>query len=78
MKKLVFFEAQKLKGNLLQLMDLDILGPVSSPIFKIKNNYRTRLLIRSKTDDFIQKKLREILRKINISKKLNLRLMLTL
>ncbi len=71
-EKVSFLEAQKLKGNLLQLMDLDILGPVSSPIFKIKNNYRTRLLIRSKTDDFIQKKLREILRKINISKKIKL------
>ncbi len=71
-EKVSFLEAQKLKGNLLQLKDLDILGPVSSPIFKIKNNYRTRLLIRSKTDDFIQKKLREILRKINISKKIKL------
>ena len=65
-------EAQKLKRNLLQLKNLDILGPVSSPIFKIKNNYRTRLLIRFRTNDFVQRKLSKILKKINISKKIKL------
>ena len=43
------FEAQKIK-NLSALKYLEIMGPVSSPIFKIKNNYRTRLLLRSKNN----------------------------
>ena len=37
------------------LNGVDILGPVSSPIFKIKNKYRTRLLLRSKSNVLIQK-----------------------
>ena len=48
------------------------MGPVSSPIFKIKNNYRTRLLLRSKNNLFIQKDIAKILKKINLSKKIKL------
>ena len=48
------------------------MGPVTSPIFKIKNKYRTRLLLRSNSNIFIQKKIKKILRKINISKKIKL------
>ena len=48
------------------------MGPVTSPIFKIKNKYRTRLLLRSDNQVFIQKKIRRILKSINISKKIKL------
>ena len=48
------------------------MGPVSSPIFKIKNKYRTRLLLRSNSNIFIQKDISKILKKINISKKIKL------
>ena len=48
------------------------MGPVTSPIFKIKNKYRTRLLLRSKSNLFIQKKVAKILKKINLSKKIKL------
>jgi len=67
-----YFEAQKIKRSLSLLKGVDIMGPVSSPIFKIKNKYRTRLLLRSKSNIFIQKDISEILKKINISKKIKL------
>ena len=67
-----YLEAQKIKRGLSQLKDVDIMGPVSSPIFKIKNKYRTRLLLRSKSNIFIQKDISKVLKKINISKKIKL------
>ena len=66
------FEAQKIKKNLSALKYLEIMGPVSSPIFKIKNKYRTRLLLRSKINLFVQKDIAKILKKINLSKKIKL------
>ena len=66
------FEAQNIKKNLSALKYLEIMGPVSSPIFKIKNNYRTRLLLRSKNNLFVQKHIAKILKKINLSKKIKL------
>jgi len=67
-----FLEAQKIKKNLLSLKNIEVLGPVTSPIFKIKNKYRTRLLLRSKSNFLIQKEIDKILKKINLSKKIKL------
>ena len=67
-----FLEAQKIKKNLSSLQNTEVMGPVTSPIFKIKNKYRTRLLLRSKSNLFIQKKVAKILKKINLSKKIKL------
>ncbi len=67
-----FLEAQKIKKILLTLQNVEVMGPVTSPIFKIKNKYRTRLLLRSNTNLFIQKQLAKILKKINLSKKIKL------
>jgi len=67
-----FLEAQKIKKNLSSLQNIEVMGPVSSPIFKIKNKYRTRLLLRSKSNLFIQKEVAKILKKINLSKKIKL------
>ncbi len=67
-----YLEAQKIKKGLSLIKDVEIMGPVSSPIFKIKNKYRTRLLLRSKTNIIIQKNINKILKKINISKKIKL------
>ena len=67
-----FLEAQKIKRVLSSLRNVEIMGPVTSPIFKIKNKYRTRLLLRSNKDLFPQKKISKILRTINISKKIKL------
>jgi len=67
-----FLEAQKIKKSLSLLKNIDVMGPVTSPIFKIKNKYRTRLLLRSDNSVFIQKKISRILKTINISKKIKL------
>ena len=67
-----FLEAQKIKKGLLSIKMTDVMGPVSSPIFKIKNRYRTRLLLRSNNNIFVQKEVSKILKKINISKKIKL------
>ena len=67
-----FLEAQKIKKNLLSLQKTEVMGPVTSPIFKIKNKYRTRLLLRSKSNLFVQKEVAKILKKINLSKKIKL------
>ena len=52
--------------------NLEVLGPVDSPIFRVKKMYRTRLLLRSKNEIFIQKKLIKILDKMKISSKIKL------
>ena len=67
-----FLEAQNIKKNLSQIKNIDIMGPVSSPIFKVKNKYRTRLLLRFDNRLFIQRLISKILKKINISKKIKL------
>ena len=67
-----FHGALEIKKILLSIKDLQILGPVNSPIFRIKKNFRTRLLIRSKTDNLIQKKVGAILESLKISKKIKL------
>ena len=64
--------AKEIKRKLDNLNGLDILGPVDSPIFKIKKKYRTRLLLRSKSPNLIQKKIRDILENLHISKKIKL------
>jgi Primosomal protein N'' (replication factor Y) - superfamily II helicase len=71
-EKVSFSEAQKIKKSLSSLKNVEVMGPVTSPIFKIKNKYRTRLLLRSDNQVFIQKKIRRILKSINISKKIKL------
>ena len=43
-----------------------------SPIFKVKNRYRTRLLLRFNSNLFVQKLVSKMLKKINISKKIKL------
>ena len=67
-----FLEAQKIKKNLLLLKDIEVMGPVTSPIFKIKNKYRIRLLLKSPSNVLVQKKISRILKNLNISKKIKL------
>ena len=51
-----FRAAQEIKKKLTAIEELEDLGPVDSPILKIKKKYRTRLLLRSKNTNLIQKK----------------------
>ena len=50
-------DAYKLRDHLNKYLNAKILGPVSAPIYKIKKNFRFRLLIRSKKNVQIQKDL---------------------
>ena len=67
-----FRAAQEIKKKLSTISQLDVLGPVDSPIFKIKKKYRTRLLLRSKNSNLIQKNVGRILENLTISKKIKL------
>ena len=49
--------AREIKVKLSKLNNLEILGPVDSPLLKIKKNFRTRLLIRFNNQNIAQKKL---------------------
>jgi len=64
--------AQEIKKKLSVLSELDVLGPVDSPVFRIKRKFRTRLLLRSKNRDLIQKKVGKIIENLTISKKIKL------
>ena len=64
--------AQEIKRKLLKIDNFEVLGPVSSPVFKVKNKYRTRLLIRCNYDNLIQKKVGKILENLKISKRIKL------
>jgi len=64
--------AQEIKKKLSIISQLDVLGPVDSPIFKVKKKYRTRLLLRSKNSSLIQKSVGKILDNLTISKKIKL------
>ncbi len=58
LKKESFILQEKLDKNL----NCKVLGPVEAPIFKIKKNYRNRILIRAQKDMNIQKKLSDVLK----------------
>jgi len=59
-------EALKIKNQITKDIEEEILGPVNAPIFKLNQKYRCRLLLRSKKNILIQKKLAKILKKIKI------------
>jgi primosomal protein N' (replication factor Y) len=67
-----FRAAKEIKKKLNTISQLDVLGPVDSPIFKVKKKYRTRLLLRSKNSNLIQKNVGKILDNLTISKKIKL------
>ena len=67
-----FRAAQEIKKKLSILVELEVLGPVDSPIFRVKKKFRTRLLLRSKNNNLIQKKVGKIIENLTISKKIKL------
>ena len=48
------------------------MGPVDSPLLKIKRKFRSRLLIRYNGKSLIQKKITKLLNTLKISKKIKL------
>ncbi len=55
--------AYELKNLLSKNLSEKVLGPVTAPIYRIKNQYRQRILIRAKKSTKIQKKLLKLLKK---------------
>ncbi len=71
-KELSLIGAKEIKKKIQNIEGLEVLGPVDSPVFRVKKMFRTRLLLRSKSEIFIQKKLIKFLDKIRISSKIKL------
>ena len=63
---------REIKVKLSKLNNLEILGPVDSPLLKIKKNFRTRLLIRFNNQNIAQKKIANVLNRLKISSKIKL------
>jgi primosomal protein N' (replication factor Y) len=55
-----------------QSLNDKILGPVNAPIYRVRQKYRQRLLIRSKKGTNIQKRLGEILITYKLPKEIKL------
>ena len=68
-----FRGAQEIKNEILKKTNLEILGPVDSPLHKVRKNFRTRLLI--KTDQ--KKENKELLEKCLDSLKISPKIKLT-
>ena len=62
-EKKIEFEANKFKNFIEKYVEGKILGPVNSPIFRLKRKYRMRLLIRSKKTLYIQKSISKAISK---------------
>ncbi len=64
--------AKEIKIKLNQINGLEILGPIDSPLFKIKKQFRSRLLIKFHNQKLIQKRITNLLNKLKISSKIKL------
>ena len=64
--------AREIKNHLKKIDSIEILGPVDSPFLKIKNKFRSRLLIRFNGKSLIQKKISKIIESLKISNKIKL------
>ena len=64
--------AIEIKKKLNQIEHIEILGPVDSPLLKIKKYFRTRLLIKFDNQRLMQKKIANLLNKLKISSKIKL------
>ena len=71
-KEYSFQGALEIKKKVEKLSNIQILGPVDSPIFKKNKKYRTRLLIRSRSNNMCQKSLAKVLENLKISGKIKL------
>ena len=64
--------AREIKNKLNQLNDIEVLGPIDSPLLKIKKNFRSRLLVRFNNRFLMQKKITNVLNRLKISSKIKL------
>ena len=64
--------AIEIKKKLNKIKDIEILGPVDSPLLRIKKYFRTRLLIKFDNQRLMQKKIANLLNNLKISSKIKL------
>ena len=64
--------ARDIKKHLKKINEIEVLGPVDSPLLKIKKKFRSRLLIRFCGKSLIQKKITKLLNTLKISSKIKL------
>ena len=64
--------AKEIKTQLKKIENIEIMGPVDSPLLKIKKRFRSRLLIRFNNKDLMQKKINRLLKTLKISSKIKL------
>ena len=64
--------AREIKTHLNKIDGLEIMGPVDSPLLKIKKKFRSRLLIRFGVKSLKQKMVSELLNSLKISSKIKL------
>ena len=70
--KLSLQGAREIKVKLTQIDNLEVLGPVDSPLLKVKKNFRSRLLIKFNNQFLMQKKIAKVLNGLKISSKIKL------
>ena len=70
--KLSLQGAKEIKLKLCNIENLEVLGPVDSPLFKIKRNFRSRLLLRFNSQSMMQKKIANVINALKISSKIKL------
>ena len=64
--------AREIKTQLKKIDNIEVLGPVDSPLLKIKKNFRSRLLLRINSGVLVQKKITNLLNSLKISPKIKL------
>ena len=64
--------AKEIKIQLKKIENIEVMGPVDSPLLKIKKKFRSRLLIRFEKKGLIQKKITRLLNALKISSKIKL------
>ena len=64
--------AREIKVKLSQIKDIEVLGPVDSPLVKVKKKFRSRLLVRFSNRFLMQKKIANVLNRLKISPKIKL------
>jgi primosomal protein N' (replication factor Y) len=64
--------AKEIKLQLKKIDNMEVLGPVDSPLLKIKKKFRSRLLLRFSSGVLMQKKITNLLNSLKISSKIKL------
>ena len=64
--------AGEIKAQLRKINSIEVMGPVDSPLLKIKKKFRSRLLLRFNNGILIQKKITNLLNSLKISSKIKL------